>query len=95
VKADNNIVKVSAVGIGIKTNPGVAARMFIGIGIKTNPGVAARMFKALSEENINIEMISTSEYRISCVIEEKYGELGVRTVHHAFGLDNTEHTETS
>jgi len=79
VKADNNIVKVSAVGIGIKTNP----------------GVAARMFKALSEENINIEMISTSEYRISCVIEEKYGELGVRTVHHAFGLDNTEHTETS
>ncbi len=78
VKADNNIVKVSAVGIGIKTNP----------------GVAARMFKALSEENINIEMISTSEYRISCVIEEKYGELGVRAVHHAFGLDNTEHTET-
>ncbi len=72
VRADNNIVKVSAVGIGIKTNP----------------GVAARMFKALSEENINIEMISTSEYRISCVIEEKYGELGVRAVHHAFGLEN-------
>jgi len=78
VRADNNIVKVSAVGIGIKTNP----------------GVAARMFKALSEENINIEMISTSEYRISCVIEEKYGELGVRAVHKAFGLDATESTET-
>ncbi len=79
VRADNNIVKVSAVGIGIKTNP----------------GVAARMFKALSEENINIEMISTSEYRISCVIEEKYGELGVRAVHHVFGLDDTGNTETS
>ena len=69
--ADNNIVKVSAIGIGIKTNP----------------GVAAQMFKALAEENINIEMISTSEYRISCVIEEKYGELAVRAVHNAFGLD--------
>ena len=78
VRADNNIVKVSAVGIGIKTNP----------------GVAARMFKALSEENINIEMISTSEYRISCVVEEKYGELGVRAVHNAFGLDMSANTET-
>ncbi len=71
VLADNNIVKVSAVGIGIKTNP----------------GVAAQMFKALASEGINIEMISTSEYRISCVVEEKYGELAVRAVHHAFGLD--------
>ena len=70
--AANNIVKVSAVGIGIKTNP----------------GVASRMFKSLSGENINIEMISTSEYRISCVIEEKYGELAVRAVHKAFGLEN-------
>lgn len=74
VQAANNIVKVSAVGIGIKTNP----------------GIAARMFKSLSAENINIEMISTSEYRISCVIEEKYGELAVRAVHDAFGLDRTE-----
>ncbi len=69
--AANNIVKVSAVGIGIKTNP----------------GVASRMFHSLSAENINIEMISTSEYRISCVIEQKYGELAVRAVHKAFGLD--------
>jgi aspartate kinase len=75
VLADNNIVKVSAVGIGIKTNP----------------GVAARMFKSLSSENINIQMISTSEYRISCVVDEKYGELAVRAVHHAFDLDDTEH----
>ena len=73
VLADSNIVKVSAVGIGIKTNP----------------GVAACMFKSLSSENINIEMISTSEYRISCVIEEKYGELAVRAIHKAFNLDNS------
>lgn len=73
MRADNNIVKVSAIGIGIKTNP----------------GVAARMFKALAEENINIEMISTSEYRISCIIEEKYGELAVRALHDAFELDKS------
>jgi len=78
VLADNNIVKVSAVGIGIKTNP----------------GVAAKMFKSLSEENINIEMISTSEYRISCVVEEKYGELAVRAIHKAFELDNSQHDQT-
>ena len=76
VLAANNIVKVSAVGIGIKTNP----------------GVAAKMFKALSSENINIEMISTSEYRISCVVEEKYGELAVRTLHQAFELDQQNNT---
>ncbi len=75
--AANNIVKISAVGIGIKTNP----------------GVAARMFRSLSSENINIEMISTSEYRISCVIEEKYGELAVRAVHKAFELDNIKQEE--
>ncbi len=75
--ADNNIVKVSAVGIGIKTNP----------------GVAAKMFKSLWEENINIEMISTSEYRISCVIEEKYGELAVRAIHKVFDLDNSDHDQ--
>jgi aspartate kinase len=73
--ADNNIVKVSAVGIGIKSHP----------------GVAFRMFKSLADENINIEMISTSEYRISCVIEEKYGELAVRAIHNTFGLDEKPH----
>ncbi len=76
--AANNIVKVSAVGIGIRTNP----------------GVASKMFKSLSAENINIEMISTSEYRISCVIEEKYGELAVRAVHKAFGLDEVKEENT-
>jgi aspartate kinase len=72
VRADNNIAKVSAVGTGMKNHP----------------GVAARMFKALADENINIQMISTSEIRISCVIEAKYGELAVRILHEAFNLAN-------
>jgi aspartate kinase len=49
--------------------------------------VASTMFRTLSEENINIILISTSEIRVSCVIEEKYAELAVRVLHTAFGLD--------
>jgi aspartate kinase len=55
--------------------------------MKDNSGVASTMFRALAEENINIKMISTSEIRVSCVIEEKYAELAVRVLHTAFGLD--------
>jgi aspartate kinase len=55
--------------------------------MKSHSGVAAVMFKALAEENINIRMISTSEIRISCVIQAKYAELAVRSLHAAFGLD--------
>ncbi|MFZ0051200.1 MAG: aspartate kinase [Desulfobaccales bacterium] len=71
VVGDKNIAKVSIVGVGMKNNA----------------GVAARMFEALSGENINILMISTSEIKISCVIEDKYGELAVRVLHDAFDLD--------
>jgi aspartate kinase len=71
VFGDENIAKVSVIGVGMKDNS----------------GVASTMFRTLSEENINITMISTSEIRISCVIEEKYAELAVRVLHTAFGLD--------
>jgi aspartate kinase len=71
VLSDDNIAKISIVGVGMKNNA----------------GVAARMFEALSGENINIMMISTSEIKISCVIEDKYGELAVRVLHDAFGLE--------
>jgi len=71
VRIDNGIAKVSVVGIGMKNHP----------------GVASRMFKALAEHNINIEMISTSEIRISCVVNAHYGELAVRVLHDAFELD--------
>lgn len=71
VLGDKNIAKVSVVGVGMRSHS----------------GVASKMFTTLANENINIIMISTSEIRISCVIEEKYAELAVRVLHTAFGLD--------
>jgi aspartate kinase len=52
----------------------------------SHSGIATRMFATLARENINILMISTSEIKISCIIDEKYGELAVRTLHDAFDL---------
>ncbi|HOP46359.1 MAG TPA: aspartate kinase [Desulfobacteraceae bacterium] len=60
----------------------------IGVGMRSHAGVAQKMFKTLAKENINIMMISTSEIKVSCVIEEKYTELAVRVLHKAFGLDD-------
>lgn len=68
-------------------DPNIAKVSVIGVGMKNHSGVASLMFNALSRENINIIMISTSEIRISCVIEEKYAELAVRVLHTSFGLD--------
>jgi len=65
----------------------IAKVSVIGVGMRNHSGVASIMFNALANENINIIMISTSEIRISCVIEEKYAELAVRVLHTAFGLD--------
>ena len=65
----------------------IAKVSVIGVGMKDHSGVASKMFNALARENINITMISTSEIRISCVIEEKYTELAVRVLHSAFELD--------
>jgi aspartate kinase len=71
VFGDENIAKVSVIGVGMKDHS----------------GVASKMFTTLAAENINIILISTSEIRISCIIEEKYTELAVRVLHTAFGLD--------
>jgi aspartate kinase len=68
-------------------DPNIAKVSVIGVGMKNHSGVASVMFNTLARENINIIMISTSEIRISCVIEEKYTELAVRVLHTAFGLD--------
>ncbi len=65
----------------------IAKVSVIGVGMKNHSGVASIMFHTLAKENINIIMISTSEIRISCIIEEKYTELAVRVLHTAFGLD--------
>jgi aspartate kinase len=72
VVGDENIAKVSVSGVGMRSHY----------------GVAAKMFETLAAENINILLISTSEIRISCIIEEKYTELAVQALHTAFGLDN-------
>jgi aspartate kinase len=64
----------------------IAKVSIVGAGMRTHSGVAAKMFSALASEGINIQMISTSEIKISCVIEAKYIELAVRVLHKAFGL---------
>ena len=66
----------------------IAKVSIVGVGMKNNAGVAAKMFEAMAAENINILMISTSEIKISCVIDDKYGELAVRVLHDAFGLES-------
>ncbi len=65
----------------------IAKVSVVGVGMKNHSGVASIMFSTLARESINIMMISTSEIRISCIIEEKYTELAVRVLHTAFGLD--------
>ncbi len=74
VRGDTGIVKVSAVGVGMRSHA----------------GIASSMFAALAQENINIQMISTSEIKISVVIAEKYLELAVRALHATFGLEEAD-----
>ena len=71
----------------VLTAKNIAKISVTGIGMKNHAGVAARMFATLAAENINIRLISTSEIRVSCMVEEKYAELAVRVLHNAFGLD--------
>jgi aspartate kinase len=71
IVGDNKVCKVSMVGVGMRSHV----------------GIASQMFRTLSEEGINIQMISTSEIKISVVIDEKYIELAVRVLHNAFGLE--------
>jgi len=73
---------------GIEVDQKVAKVSLVGVGMRSHAGVASRMFEALSKESINIQLITTSEIKISVVIEEKYLELAVRALHSAFGLEN-------
>ncbi len=68
-------------------DPKVCKVSIVGMGMRSHAGVASKMFRTLSEEGINIQMISTSEIKVSVVIEEKYMELAVRSLHKAFDLD--------
>ncbi len=75
---------------GVLYERDIAKVSIVGDGMKTHPGVASRMFGALAEEGINIIMISTSEIKISCVIDARYTELAVRVLHDAFELGAAE-----
>ncbi|HIM53946.1 MAG TPA: aspartate kinase [Gammaproteobacteria bacterium] len=73
--------------MGVQTDDKVVKVSLVGIGMRSHAGIAAQMFEVLHQENINIQMISTSEIKISVVIAEKYLELAVRSLHSAFELD--------
>jgi len=71
---------------GVDLRDDISKVSIIGVGMRTHSGVAAKMFETLAKHNINIMMISTSEIKVSCVIDAKYTELAVRVLHNAFGL---------
>jgi aspartate kinase len=71
----------------ITGDPKIAKVSVVGIGMRSHVGLASLMFRTLSEEGINIQMISTSEIKISVIIDDKYMELAVRALHKAFELD--------
>jgi aspartate kinase len=73
----------------IRGDPKICKVSMVGVGMRTHAGIASQMFGALAKEGINIQMISTSEIRISVVIDEKYMELAVRALHKAFDLDQS------
>ncbi|KAF7599263.1 MAG: aspartate kinase [Candidatus Dactylopiibacterium carminicum] len=71
----------------VRNDRSMAKVSVVGVGMRSHVGIASRLFRTLAEEGINIQMISTSEIKISVVIDEKYLELAVRVLHKAFGLD--------
>jgi aspartate kinase len=79
------VADIGAKGVSFKED--IAKVSIIGVGMRSHSGVAAQMFAALAKEGINIMMISTSEIKISCVIEAKYTELAVRVLHETFHMD--------
>ena len=91
------ILEATAKQIGareVATRSDIVKVSIVGVGMRSHAGVASKMFTALAKEGINILMISTSEIKISVIIDEKYLELAVRALHTTFGLDR-EHGESS
>jgi aspartate kinase len=79
------------VGLGgdrIAFDDEIAKVSVVGVGMRSHAGIAKRMFQLLAGENINIQLISTSEIKISCVIARKYAELAVQCLHEGFGLSH-------
>jgi aspartate kinase len=82
---DEMVKKVGAEGVSIDED--IAKVSIVGSGMMSHAGIASKMFAVLADEGINIEAITTSEIKLSCVIESKYGQLAVQALHKAFGLD--------
>ena len=83
----NAKVKANVGARSVIGDPKICKVSVVGIGMRSHVGIASTMFRTLSEEGINIQMISTSEIKISCIVEDKYMELAVRALHKAFGLE--------
>ena len=82
------LFRSSSVGAsGVTADPDIARVSIVGAGMRTNPGVAATMFEVLAAEGVNIEMISTSTIRTSCVVRAGDVERAAQALHSAFGLD--------
>ena len=93
VEKTNDLVRKIGKQIGagkVDHEEGIAKVSIVGVGMRNHAGVAAKMFQVLADEGVNIRVISTSEIKISCLIDEKYAELAVRALHTAFGLDKTD-----
>lgn len=96
VERASEILASIAAELGAKstnTDDSIAKLAIVGVGMRSHAGVAAKMFGALAKEGINIQMISTSEIKITVVIEEKYLELAVRTLHEVFELEEADRVE--
>jgi aspartate kinase len=88
--AARELLEATAQELGAREVTGddrIAKISLVGVGMRSHAAIASQMFKALADESINIQMISTSAIKISVVVDEKYVELGVRALHAAFGLD--------
>lgn len=77
----------------VKTDDKIAKLSLVGVGMRSHAGIASQMFQALADVSINIQLITTSEIKISVVVDEKFLELGVRALHTAFGLDANKDSE--
>lgn len=91
-----NVLEAVAKDLGattVESDAGIAKLALVGVGMRSHAGVAATMFEALANDNINIQMISTSEIKITVVIDERYLELAVRALHSAFDLEQSDKSE--
>lgn len=75
-------------GVTLLTDAGIAKISIVGVGMRTHAGVAAKAFTILADEGVNVQMVSTSEIKVSVVVDEKYGELALRALHDGFGLNH-------